>query len=200
MAFVIDLINKKFGRLTVLKRHDKKGNRRQVKWECKCDCGKNHIVTGESLRSGKSRSCGCLLREARHVKNKNNDRKKAMLLLLYSSLKKRHRMKFNNENYISFEIFSELSIKKCFYCGVEPLSFQPDIRYENRKGKREKLVITDYILNHNGIDRKNSLEGYTEENVVTCCKHCNTAKNSLSVNEFKNLILKIHENWASKMF
>ena len=27
--------------------------------ECKCDCGNSHITSGESIRSGKSKSCGC---------------------------------------------------------------------------------------------------------------------------------------------
>ena len=32
-------------------------------WNCKCDCGKSGIVAGPALRSGKSKSCGCLHRE-----------------------------------------------------------------------------------------------------------------------------------------
>ena len=97
MANVINLVGLKFGRLLVNSRNEIKGNRRQVRWNCVCDCGNLHTVTGESLRSGKSKSCGCLLKEARYVKNKNRDREKARLLMVYSPLKKRHRQKFNNE-------------------------------------------------------------------------------------------------------
>lgn len=40
------------------------------RWESMCDCGSVAIVQGRHLRSGKSRSCGCLQREeaaARHL-------------------------------------------------------------------------------------------------------------------------------------
>ena len=59
----IDLTNKKFGKLLVVKELKSRGNKGQIKWECRCDCGNKHTVTGESLRSGKSKSCGCLKKE-----------------------------------------------------------------------------------------------------------------------------------------
>lgn len=195
MANVINLVGLKFGRLLVKSKNDIKGNRRQVRWNCICDCGVLHTVTGESLRSGKSKSCGCLGKEARHVKNKNSDREKAMLLLIYSPLKKRHKQKFNNENYIDFDTFKKLSISNCFYCDSEPLNTQPDIRYETRYGKKEKLNITDFVLKYNGIDRIDSSKGYEYNNVVPCCKNCNSAKMELSIKEFKNHIIKIYEHF-----
>jgi hypothetical protein len=198
MANAIDLTGKIYGRLKVMSRNETKGNRRQVRWNCICMCGNNHTVTGESLRSGKSKSCGCLGKEARHVKNKNSDREKAMLLLIYSSLKKRHKNKFKNENYIDFELFKKLSLSNCFYCNTEPLNTQSDIRYETRGGQKEKLIITDFVLKYNGIDRIDSSKGYELNNVVPCCKNCNSAKMELSINDFKNQIKKIYEYWASK--
>jgi hypothetical protein len=198
MANVINLVGLKFGRLNVISKNEIKGNRRQVRWDCECDCGNKHTVTGESLRSGKSRSCGCLLKEARYVKNKNLDREKAMLLLLYSPLKKRHRKKFNNENYIDFKLFKKLSLSNCFYCNVEPKNTQPDVRYETRFGKKEKIIVTDFILKYNGIDRIDSSKGYEFNNVVSCCKNCNSSKMELSITDFKNHIKKIYEHWASK--
>lgn len=55
----IDLTGQKFGRLTVLERarSTKHGN---AKWLCRCTCGKQTIVPGIKLRSGNTRSCGCL--------------------------------------------------------------------------------------------------------------------------------------------
>ena len=198
MANVINLVGLKFGRLLVNSKNEIKGNRRQVRWDCVCDCGNLHTVTGESLRSGKSKSCGCLGKEARHVKNKNSDREKAMLLLIYSPLKKRHRQKFNNENYIDFDTFKNLSLSNCFYCNSKPLNTQLDIRYETRYGKKEKLIITDFILKYNGIDRIDSSKGYEYNNVVSCCKNCNSAKMELSIKDFKNHIIKIYNHFASR--
>lgn len=54
----IDLVGKKFERLTVIQKTDKRTNGRLL-WECKCDCGNVHFTTSYSLRSGHSKSCGC---------------------------------------------------------------------------------------------------------------------------------------------
>ena len=57
MGKVIDIIGKKFGKLTVLDINSERGNRGQIRYECKCDCGNSHITSGESIRSWKSKSC-----------------------------------------------------------------------------------------------------------------------------------------------
>ena len=61
MAKFINLIGQKFGRLTVIKRLPNKNNR--VMWLCKCDCGNTVEVRGDSLKSGNTKSCGCIHRE-----------------------------------------------------------------------------------------------------------------------------------------
>lgn len=68
MPSKIDLTGKKFGRWTVLKQGNKKGKR--LYWLCKCECGTIKEVSGESLRSGKSKSCGCLRNEKTIQRNK----------------------------------------------------------------------------------------------------------------------------------
>lgn len=193
MANVIDLVGLTFGRLNVISKNELKGNRRQVRWDCVCECKNKHTVTGESLRSGKSKSCGCLLKESRFVKNKNTDRENAMLLLIYSPLKKRHIAKFKNENYLFFDLFKKLSLSNCFYCDSKPSNTQSDVRYL-KDGTR--LKITDFVLKYNGIDRINSSIGYLADNVVTCCKNCNSAKMELSTDDFKNHIIKIYNHFC----
>lgn len=57
-----NLTGKTFGRLTVVRYlYSDKHNRRN--YECCCHCGENTITTGIALRSGKTKSCGCLLKE-----------------------------------------------------------------------------------------------------------------------------------------
>ncbi len=60
---IIDLQGKKFGRLTAIERTAEYGNVSGVKWVCQCDCGNTTIVSGAKLRSGETKSCGCLQRE-----------------------------------------------------------------------------------------------------------------------------------------
>ena len=62
MNRIKNMINKRFGRLVVLREagRDKWG---KVTWFCQCDCGQNAIVEGSRLRMGRTRSCGCLQKE-----------------------------------------------------------------------------------------------------------------------------------------
>lgn len=56
---IMNLAGEKFGRLTVIKYTglDKYNN---AQWLCRCDCGKEIIAKGVTLRSGRTQSCGCL--------------------------------------------------------------------------------------------------------------------------------------------
>ena len=57
-----DLSGKTFGRWTAIcvSGSDKRG---ELLWRCHCECGKESSITGGSLRSGNSISCGCFRRE-----------------------------------------------------------------------------------------------------------------------------------------
>lgn len=55
----VDLIGQKYGRLTVLKRAEKKNGNRHARWVCECDCGNVVVVSSDKLRNGDTRSCGC---------------------------------------------------------------------------------------------------------------------------------------------
>ncbi len=59
---VIDHSGQRFGRLAVEGRADFKINE-QATWVCRCDCGNVRYVPGAQLRSGRSKSCGCLRSE-----------------------------------------------------------------------------------------------------------------------------------------
>lgn len=63
MGKLIDLTGRKFGRLTVIKKGEKVKHGKPAKWLCKCDCGNELFVTSYSLRSGNTKSCGCLANE-----------------------------------------------------------------------------------------------------------------------------------------
>lgn len=56
----IEMIGKKFGLLTVINRDKRVSNHGDAMWECSCECGGNVITRGNSLRSGHTKSCGCL--------------------------------------------------------------------------------------------------------------------------------------------
>lgn len=59
MSKLVNLVGKEFGQLIVLGKADKpKGT--IIKWLCLCDCGNETVVQGGNLRSGNTKSCGCL--------------------------------------------------------------------------------------------------------------------------------------------
>lgn len=58
----IDLSGMRFSRLSVVERvaNDRYGN---AKWRCLCDCGVEVVTVSTPLRSGRTKSCGCLTTE-----------------------------------------------------------------------------------------------------------------------------------------
>lgn len=63
MGTVIDLTGQRFGRLTVIERAESKitpNGSRKAMWKCRCDCGNIVTVKGASLKTGNTKSCGCL--------------------------------------------------------------------------------------------------------------------------------------------
>lgn len=91
--------------------------------------------------------------------------KRVNLELKYKNLVLRHYSK-SSRLPISYELFKFLIRSNCHYCGTSG---------SNKYG-------------YNGIDRIDSKGGYTEDNVVPCCKHCNMAKGCDSVEEFSKWI------------
>lgn len=65
MGKIIDLTNQKFGRLTVIEKAEKPvgSHSTSIFWKCRCDCGTEKIISGNVLRQGKAKSCGCYNKE-----------------------------------------------------------------------------------------------------------------------------------------
>lgn len=58
----INLIGKKFGKLSVVKYVGKNKYGKPL-WLCKCDCGNEKVIIGNSLVSNRTKSCGCLYKK-----------------------------------------------------------------------------------------------------------------------------------------
>lgn len=189
-----DLTGQRFGRLIVLEfMPDEKI---KGSWLCKCDCGKEKVILDCSLKSGGTKSCGCLQKEQMSLKmtgqkyTKGNTYTRGnygessfnSILKSYKSSSKRRNYEFS----LSEEQFKILTKQNCFYCGKEPSSII-----------NSKTCYGEYI--YNGIDRVNNKEGYTLENCVPCCKICNIMKGILNKEEFLNQNKQIYEyNFLTK--
>lgn len=85
-------IGQKFGRLTVVGIEPPAKNRREWRWVCRCDCGNTITAAATSIKSGNTKSCGCLKNEKsgeRFRKYKNRVAENKRLYEIFSGMKKR---------------------------------------------------------------------------------------------------------------
>lgn len=66
----IDLTGQRFGRLKVL--YEIGPGNDGVEWACECECGNWTVAVTSSLRAGRVKSCGCLLKEISATKGYKN--------------------------------------------------------------------------------------------------------------------------------
>ena len=94
MSRMVDITGQKFGYLVAIRRI---GNRKYPSgslsvWECKCDCGKTTEVTLSALRTGNTRSCGCLAEEKDRQfasLNRTHGQSRTRLYQVWKQMKKR---------------------------------------------------------------------------------------------------------------
>lgn len=108
MSKCIDLTGQKFGRLTVVERVEN-SNAGKARWRCKCDCGNEKTTLSESLRKGKTSSCGCRYFESNKGINKTHGQTKTRLHIIWSGMKQR----CNNPNAHGFERYGKKGITVC---------------------------------------------------------------------------------------
>ena len=177
----LDHRSQRFGRLVAIQRVKASSNRTS-RWLCQCDCGKTTVVRGDHLRSGRSRSCGCLSVEvfvARTKRKRMPAERKALRMVLFGY---RRRAEENGTEWgLTDDQARILMSANCHYCGLPPTQFYT-YKFDGESRK----------FHYNGIDRVNSLGGYTTDSTVSCCKQCNFAKGALSLSEFLAWVSRIH--------
>ena len=167
----------RFERLTVIAfSHNDKRHRRH--YTVKCDCGKIKTVQGTLLRSGNTRSCGCLSNEARCRTRLPNDRGVINHIILQY---KRHAADRGLKFLLDYETVEKMVRAPCTYCGI--------VGGNLKKTKNLKAGFA-----HNGIDRLDSDGDYITSNVAPCCGACNRAKRDMNRDEFVALALRVAEH------
>ena len=155
----------------------KTGKKRKIKEVlAKCECGTEKWFRYEHVKSGRSKSCGCLNYEA-HTQDPTIKTIHYVMTYILSSAKKRELKMELTERDVRSIIF-----KNCVYCGEKPSNF----------GAKEQREFGKGMSPFNGVDRIDSQRGYVIGNVVACCSQCNTMKLDLTVEQFKEKVAKIH--------
>lgn len=176
----LNLIGNKYNKLTALSKTKIKG---RVWYICKCDCGNETLVETWHLHSGKTKSCGCIRKETDKIRGIKNRKEFGLsnarrVISYYKRNAKRRNINFK----LSEEECLKLMQQPCYYCGREPFNII-----------KAKQSYGEFISN--GIDRVTNTKDYSIDNVVTCCKHCNSMKKDLSKEEFLNIVNLIYKNF-----
>ncbi len=156
-------------------------------------CGSDFNSTKIALKPKTGRllgkdHCGCqtYIRRATRVgippanKLSDKDRTISQSLQAYTASAKTRSLDFKLER----ADVENLIFGNCYYCGVVPSTVRS---LGQGAWKRNSLLI-------NGIDRKNSNQGYILENVVSCCSLCNYFKSDMDFEIFCALVHKISYN------
>lgn len=110
----IDLTGLKFGRLTALSCVGRKNG--GMFWLCRCACGVSKQIRSISLRSGDTRSCGCLVRETSRenikVAQRNQTTHGHSGTLIYGIWMNMHQ-RCENPNHISYRHYGARGITVC---------------------------------------------------------------------------------------
>lgn len=160
-----DFTGKAFGKWTVVSRATRSIS--GARWNCKCECGTERVVSASSLRKKQSASCGCRQKKGNGVVGLNN----YIAHITYRA--KSHGLDLS----LTREEIMTLSQRNCEYCGLQP---------STTIGKGHAQFI------YNGIDRVDSTKGYVKGNVIAACKWCNRFKNKLAVSDFLTHVERIY--------
>lgn len=188
MAKVIDITGQKFGRWKVLRCNGRTKTGGAL-WTCKCECGTIRDVDGRSLRSGLSKSCGCLSQElrseiSRHANLKHGGRNERLYAVWRSVIDR-----CNNKNSRHYGRYGGRGISICdewmdystFRAWAMSTGYNPD-------AKRYECTL----------DRINNDEGYYPANCrwVPGKVQCNNRSNNHLITY--NGITKSISEWAEE--
>jgi hypothetical protein len=183
----LDLIGMRYNMLMVVEKlpskvyGDKSKYHKKRMWLCKCDCGNMTEANTGSLTCDKKKSCGCLT-STKSAENSIKSRYKiakqdAGYRSIYSSYKLNAKSRGFDFN-IDFDYAVSILKSDCHYCGIEPSN---------------TYMKSYYNATYNGIDRVDNTKGYEINNIVSCCKMCNIAKNNNTEEYFLQWVKRLSE-------
>jgi len=150
-----NLSGQTFGLLTVMDR-TKIGNRK-VYYECKCACGNTVIVESYNLKSGHTKSCGCIGRQKAKNRmievNTTHGMTHTRFYSIYCSMKKRCKPYHRH--------YKDYGGRGIFVCSKWEKSFE---NFKNDMYESYLDHVNKFGENNTSIDRIDTNESYCKEN------------------------------------
>lgn len=162
------LENRRFGRLTVKQRTYR--TRHGQYWLCSCECGQDKEVRHDHLLANKIQSCGCLNKGQTSSKYTGYQDISGEEWSRIKDNAKQRNIDFNIEIEDVWDLFIKQN-KKCALTGQE-------LDFNKYKGTK------DSTNGNASLDRIDSSQGYTIENIWWLHKDVNKAKGSLPLSKF----------------
>lgn len=142
MPKFVDLTNQRFERLVAKEVVRKNG---RIFYKCDCDCGNTKVISANSLRTGKTRSCGCYNKEVyeRTAKTRalKHGKSKSKLIGVHNGIKQR----CLNPNNRSYGNYGARGITIC----DDWLDFKTFAEWAYSSGYEEGLTIERIDVNGN---------------------------------------------------
>jgi hypothetical protein len=95
----------------------------------------------------------------------------------------------------TFEDFVKITSLNCYYCDSPPQHEYSEVFKSGVRAGKKKVNGT---YKYNGVDRIDSNNGYTKENMYPCCRHCNVAKLDRTKEDFYLWVEKLYNNIKEK--
>lgn len=176
---VKDITGEKFGRLTAIEMIQDPDRLGTYHWLCKCDCGSTKIVDGSSLRTGITKSCGCISFE-------KSWKGYGKLSATYWNRIMKGAQKRKLEFSISMKDAWELYESQKRHCALSGVPIQ---------------IITNYTRKHRehtaSLDRIDHDKGYTKDNIQWVHRDINMMRRTMPIENFIDICKKVANNARS---
>lgn len=187
-------IGKKFNKLTVIEECDFRKDHKKV-YKCLCDCGNITYVIGCHLRSGNTKSCGCLnFGSPKHRKSKTR------LYSIYSHMKQR----CYNSNDKNYKIYGGRGIRICDAWLNDFMNFH-NWAYEH--GYNDTLTIDRIDVNGNyepsncrWVNQKQQCNNKRNNILLTCNGKTQNIKqwsDELGI-KYQKILMRHRRGWSDK--
>lgn len=108
MVKAINIIGKKFNKLTVISK-EPKNKLGEVRWLCQCECGNKTIILSYYIRKGITRSCGCLMKELAKIRKTTHNFSRTSTYHIWQAMKNR----CENPKSSMYKYYGGKGIKVC---------------------------------------------------------------------------------------